>query len=79
LFQAQNSECELVVAENEEQALKYLKICDVMPEIKAVVVYNDDEKRLREKYKDKAHLIYGWQEFLDIGLQNNAKLKVDLR
>jgi len=40
----------LIVVENEEHLVKYLEVLDKLPEVKKVVIYNDDAGKLRTKY-----------------------------
>lgn len=50
----------MIVLENEEYLKKYLVSIEKLPHIKKIVVYNDDIKKLRDKYKQNAHYLIGW-------------------
>lgn len=50
LYQADHSEAEVIVVENEEHLIKYLKVLEQLPRIKKIVIYNDDITRIRQKY-----------------------------
>ena len=51
LYQADHSEAEVIVVENEEHLIKYLKHIEKLPRIRKIIVYNDDATKLREKYR----------------------------
>ena len=48
-YQADHSEAEVIVVENQEHLEKYLKIIDRLPKVKKIVVYNDDMTKIASK------------------------------
>lgn len=66
-YQADHSEAQLIVVENEEHLQKYLAFIDKLPSIKLFVVYDDDTIKLKLKYKEHANMIMGWREFMELG------------
>mmetsp|Transcript_7356 Transcript_7356/g.7207 ORF Transcript_7356/g.7207 Transcript_7356/m.7207 type:complete len:441 (+) Transcript_7356:18-1340(+) len=62
---ADHSEAELIVAQNESHLMKYLKVIDKLPKIKAFVVYwpTGNLKEISSPVP-----IYNWTEFLDLGV-----------
>lgn len=61
-----HSNCQIVVAENNQQLQKYLKIWNQLPLLKFVVVYDDDISKLSipAEYASK---VISWDKFLQIG------------
>eukprot|EP00347_Sterkiella_histriomuscorum_P001168 403373066 len=76
LYQANHSEAELIVAENEEHMLKYLSQSENLPKLRGIVIYDDDASKLRSKYSEKKNLILGWTEFLSLADDYNEKKKL---
>lgn len=72
-FQAEHSEAQLIVVENEEHLVKYLQVIDRLPKVKGIIVYDDDIGKLREKFTDKKNIIFGWLEFLALADDYNEK------
>ena len=75
-YQASHSEAEIIIVENDEHLKKYITITDKLPNVKAVIVYDDDASKLREKYSDKKNMILGWAEFLGLSDEYNEKKKL---
>lgn len=59
-FVADNSQCNILVVENDQQLQKILKVRDRLPHLKAIIQYNGNPK---ESYPD----VLSWQQFLDVG------------
>ena len=55
----------MVVCENEEHLVKYLKYIHKLPRIRKIILYADDVSKLKEKYKEHSGLLMGWEEFLN--------------
>ena len=64
---AEHSEAQLAIVENKEHLDKYLAIWDRLPELKAVILYNDKVPTdLPEKFKGK---VFAWKELMDRGVK----------
>ena len=72
-YQADHSEAQLIVVENEEHLKKYLQFIDKLPKIKGIIIYDDDASKLRTKYSERKNLLLGWKEFLALGQDYNEK------
>jgi long-chain-fatty-acid--CoA ligase ACSBG len=67
-YVADHSGAELVVAENMEQAEKYLSILDQLPRLKGIVVWGEEE--LASKPHD---MVMTWNEFMKLGERDSGK------
>lgn len=63
-YQAENSECQVVVVDTIDQLKLYLSIVDRLPEIKAIVVWGS-EKIPEDLQKDSR--VYSLKNFLEVG------------
>jgi long-chain-fatty-acid--CoA ligase ACSBG len=63
VYQADNSEAELIVVDGLEQLKKYASNLHKLPNIKAIVVYNVES--LPNEMKDKR--LHVWKDFLKLG------------
>merc|ERR1712226_844530 len=59
-YVAENSECNIIVVENDMQLQKVLKVKEQLPHLKAIVQYEGNPK---QNYPD----VYSWAQFMDIG------------
>ncbi|XP_043946698.1 long-chain-fatty-acid--CoA ligase ACSBG2-like [Protopterus annectens] len=60
LYCAENSDCNILVVENQKQLKKILEVQDNIPNLKAIIVYSDEMKEKRPN-------IYSWSEFIELG------------
>lgn len=63
LYQAEHSECELIVVDSVDQLKKYQSILHKLPNVKGIVVYTCD--KLPGDVKDKR--FFTWDDFLNLG------------
>jgi long-chain-fatty-acid--CoA ligase ACSBG len=58
---AENSECSVVVVENNEQLEKYMLIKDKLPLLKKIIIINDIPN---QHWKSNPYLITSWNDFI---------------
>ncbi|EAR97244.2 acyl-CoA synthetase (AMP-forming)/AMP-acid ligase II (macronuclear) [Tetrahymena thermophila SB210] len=63
-YVAENSDCEVVIVENQTHLDKYLKVLDKLPLLKYIVVYNDTIKNVPENCRVK---VFTWDQFMSHG------------
>jgi long-chain-fatty-acid--CoA ligase ACSBG len=70
---SEHSKADVVVLENNKQLAKYAEIAHRLPDLKAIVVWEEDPDATLVEKSGKA--VYSWKEFLKIG--NNAGITED--
>jgi long-chain-fatty-acid--CoA ligase ACSBG len=68
-YVSQHSKAQVVVLDGHEQLKKYKLIHSHLPDLKAIVVWGEDQVSISQERNDFTIPIYSWTEFLALGSQ----------